>query len=93
MKIAGADYLQRLVPTGNFSAKMVFNDQGAFVFSARYQHRDMKVPAFPTTTMLVGTPSRRCSSPELSRSDSILASTTTGSWGSCESCWLRPNLP
>ena len=42
MKITGADYLQRLVPTGNFSAKMVFNDQGAFVFSARYQHRDMK---------------------------------------------------
>jgi len=79
MKITGADYLQWLVPTSNFSAKMVFNDQGAFVISARYQHRDMKVAAFRTTTMLVGTSSRRCSSPELSRSASILASTTTGS--------------
>ena len=35
MKIAGADYLQWLVPTSNFSAQMVLNDQVAFVISAR----------------------------------------------------------
>ena len=42
MKISGADYLQRLLPIGNFTAKMVFNDQGAFIFSAKSQHREMK---------------------------------------------------
>ena len=44
MKITGSDYLQRLVPTGAFTAKMVFNDQGAFIFSAKSQHREMKAP-------------------------------------------------
>ena len=44
MKITGADYLQRLLPTGNFTAKMVFNDQGAYTFSAKFQHREMKAP-------------------------------------------------
>ena len=44
MKITGADYLQRAVQAGGFSAKMVFNDQGAYIFSAKMQHRDMKAP-------------------------------------------------
>ncbi len=44
MKITGADYLQRLDQTGNFMAKMVFNDHGAFIFSAQSQHSTMKMP-------------------------------------------------
>ena len=42
MKIIGADYLERLEQTENFTGKMVFNDQGAFIFSVQSQHRDMK---------------------------------------------------
>jgi hypothetical protein len=42
VKIIGAEYLRRVVPSGTFTAKMVFNDQGAHVFSAQYQHRTMK---------------------------------------------------
>ncbi|MFC1657427.1 hypothetical protein ACFL2P_02515 [Candidatus Moduliflexota bacterium] len=44
MKIMGADYLQRIAGTEDFMGKMVFNDRGAYVFSARFQHRDMKAP-------------------------------------------------
>ena len=44
MNITGADYLRRIARTENFMAKMVFNDRGAYVFSARFQHRDMKSP-------------------------------------------------
>lgn len=44
MKITGAEYLQRAAQAESFSAKMVFNDQGAFVFSAKSQHREMKAP-------------------------------------------------
>jgi hypothetical protein len=42
MKIIGADYLERLEQTENFTGKMVFNDHGAIVFSVQSQHRDMK---------------------------------------------------
>ena len=42
MKIIGADYLEKLIEAENFTGKMVFNDHGAFVFSAQLQHRDMK---------------------------------------------------
>ena len=42
MKIIGADYLERLDQTENFTGKMIFNDQGAFIFSAKSQHREMK---------------------------------------------------
>jgi hypothetical protein len=44
MNIIGADYLQRLDQAGNFTAKMVFNDHGALIFSVQSQHRDMKGP-------------------------------------------------
>ncbi len=42
MKIIGADYLERLEQTENFTGKMVFNDHGAFIFSAQSQHRNTK---------------------------------------------------
>jgi len=44
MKITGADYLERLAEAESFTAKMVFNDQGAFIFTVQSQHRDMKAP-------------------------------------------------
>ena len=43
MVITGTDYLRRLVEQGGgFTAKMVFNDHGALLFSAQSQHSDMK---------------------------------------------------
>jgi hypothetical protein len=44
MNILGADYLQRLADAESFTAKMVFNDRGAYIFSVQSQHRDMKAP-------------------------------------------------
>ena len=44
MKITGADYLERVSRAESFTAKMVFNDSGAFIFSAQSQHREMKAP-------------------------------------------------
>ena len=42
MKILGDDYLGRIADTEKFLAKMVFNDQGAYIFSATRQHSEMK---------------------------------------------------
>lgn len=42
MTVTGADHLGDLFTGSVYDAKMVFNDRGAFVFSARRQHREMK---------------------------------------------------
>ncbi len=44
MLILGADYLTSLLAKSSFSAKMVFNANGAIVFSVSQEHRDQKAP-------------------------------------------------
>jgi hypothetical protein len=44
MLILGADYLTSLLAESSFSAKMVFNANGAIVFPASQEHRDQKAP-------------------------------------------------
>jgi hypothetical protein len=43
MLIIGAEILQQLIAGGGgFSAKMVFNQNGAIIFPPQHQHREMK---------------------------------------------------
>lgn len=42
MLIIGADYLTSLLAEESFSAKMVFNANGAIVFPVSQEHRDQK---------------------------------------------------
>ena len=44
MVISGADYLKNEISQGDFTAKMVFNEQGALIFSVRTQHSHAKAP-------------------------------------------------
>ncbi len=44
MLIIGADYLTSLLAEGGFSAKMVFNANGAIMFPVSQEHRDQKAP-------------------------------------------------
>ena len=44
MQIIGADYLTSLLDEKYFSAKMVFNANGAIIFPASQEHRDQKLP-------------------------------------------------
>lgn len=44
MLISGADYLKDVINQGHFPAKMVFNEQGALIFSTRTQHSHVKAP-------------------------------------------------
>ncbi len=44
MLIIGADYLTSLLSEGSFSAKMVFNANGAIMFPVSQEHRDQKAP-------------------------------------------------
>jgi hypothetical protein len=43
MKIYGADLMKRLSAQDHFSAKVVFNENGAVFFPISQQHRDTKV--------------------------------------------------
>ncbi len=42
MILIGAEFLASLVAKGGFSAKMVFNQNGAIFFSVSQQHKDQK---------------------------------------------------
>ena len=42
MLIIGADYLTSLLTENHFSAKMVFNSNGALIFPTSQEHRDQK---------------------------------------------------
>ncbi|MBA4388840.1 MAG: hypothetical protein C0404_12730 [Verrucomicrobia bacterium] len=44
MYVAGADYLQFLMTKKSFSAKMVFNENGAVIFPVDSQHSKTKGP-------------------------------------------------
>ncbi len=44
MQLSGVDFIRDLSESGGFSAKMVFNDQGAIFFSTRQEHRDQIAP-------------------------------------------------
>jgi hypothetical protein len=43
MTVSGADLLANLVSQGRFSAKMVFNQNGALIFPAAEEHRHHKI--------------------------------------------------
>lgn len=43
MLIQGADYLKDCINQGNFTAKMVFNENGAIIFPVQAQHKDKKI--------------------------------------------------
>lgn len=42
MIVQGAEHLEDVMAGRVYDAKMVFNDRGAIVFSAKRQHREMK---------------------------------------------------
>ena len=44
MLIIGADYLATLLAQDHFSAKIVFNANGAIIFPTDQEHRDQKAP-------------------------------------------------
>ncbi len=54
MTVTGAEQLQDLIAGSVYDAKMVFNDRGAIVFSARRQHREMKAEGISYEDNYVG---------------------------------------
>lgn len=44
MNIQGIDYFNEITTQDHFVAKMVFNNNGAFIFSAKQEHRNAKLP-------------------------------------------------
>ncbi|WP_254510809.1 hypothetical protein [Anatilimnocola floriformis] len=55
MKLIGVEFLANQIADGNFTAKVVFNHNGAIFFPVHEQHRDQKMPGLSYADESAGT--------------------------------------